>query len=103
MIPSVIASQVRFGLVDYLRATFPVETPFFRGILDRFFAEENQLFRGTYLRLRLPFQLRTVAPAKPTTAPLGNTSPTSDKSIRKTKKCLITLRIKEKSDYITPK
>ena len=64
MIPSVIASQVRFGLEDYLRATFPVESPFFRGIFDRFFAEENQLFRGPYLSLRLPFRLGTGATAE---------------------------------------
>ena len=57
MIPSVIASQIRFGLEDYLRATFPVETPFFQGMFDRFFEQGNQLFRGPYLNLKLPFRL----------------------------------------------
>lgn len=57
MIPSVIASQIRYGLEDYLRATFPVETPFFQGMFDRFFAQENQLFRGPFLNLKLPFRL----------------------------------------------
>ncbi|MGN0879031.1 MAG: DEAD/DEAH box helicase [Oligosphaeraceae bacterium] len=59
MIPSVLATQVRSGLEDYLRATFPVETPFFRGLLDRFFAERDRLFRGPYLSLKLPFRLGT--------------------------------------------
>ena len=57
MIPSVIASQIRYGLEDYLRATFPVETPFFQGMFDRFFEQGNQLFRGPYLNLKLPFRL----------------------------------------------
>lgn len=59
MIPSVLATHVRLGLEDYLRATFPVETPFFRGLLDRFFAERDRLFRGPYLSLKLPFRLGT--------------------------------------------
>lgn len=56
MLPSVLSSQIRQGIEDFLRTTFPVATPFFHGIIDRLIAQETELFRGPYLSLKLPFR-----------------------------------------------
>ncbi len=56
MIPSVIASQVRRGIEDFLRTTYPPEDPFFADLLEAFFREEGSLFRGPFLSLKLPFR-----------------------------------------------
>lgn len=56
MIPSVIASQVRRGIEDFIRTTYPPEDPFFENILENFFREPGSLFRGPFLSLRLPFR-----------------------------------------------
>ncbi len=55
MIPSVIAAQVRRGIEEFLRTTFPVTNPWFEGALDRMLARNGEVFRGPYLSLRLPF------------------------------------------------
>lgn len=56
MIPSVIASQVKRGIEDFLRTTYPPEDPFFENILENFFQEQGTLFRGPFLSLKLPFR-----------------------------------------------
>ena len=56
MIPSVLAQQVRQGVEDFLRTTFPTSTPYFAGMMERFLARDHELFQGPYLSLRLPFR-----------------------------------------------
>ena len=56
MIPSVLAHQVRQGVEDFLRTTFPVSTPFFHGMLDRLLEEDGSVFKGPYLSIQLPFR-----------------------------------------------
>ena len=56
MIPSVLAQQLRQGVEDFLRTTFPVSTPFFEGVLERLFSEDSPIFKGPYLSLQLPFR-----------------------------------------------
>ncbi|MCB0288743.1 MAG: DEAD/DEAH box helicase [Calditrichaeota bacterium] len=56
MLPSILSAQVRQGIEDFLRTTFPVTTPFFHEIFDRFLKTPEALFRGPYLSIRLPFQ-----------------------------------------------
>ncbi|NLZ61340.1 MAG: DEAD/DEAH box helicase, partial [Acholeplasmataceae bacterium] len=56
MIPSVIASQVRRGIEDFLRTTYPPEDSFFAELLEDFFREEGSLFRGPFFSLKLPFR-----------------------------------------------
>ena len=55
MIPSVIAEQVERGIKDFLRTTFPITNPFFEGCLDRLLDKKDQVFRGPFLGLKLPF------------------------------------------------
>ncbi len=56
MIPSVLSQQLRQGVEDFLRTTFPVSTPFFHGIIDRLQADSEGVFKGPYLSIQLPFK-----------------------------------------------
>ena len=55
MISSVLASQIKQGLEDFLKTTFPITTPFFHGMVERFLEEEGNLFKGPYISIKLPF------------------------------------------------
>src|ERR1039457_6141747 len=55
MIPSVLAEQVQRGVKDFLLTTFPITNPFFEGCLDRLLDKKDQVFRGPFLGLKLPF------------------------------------------------
>jgi hypothetical protein len=35
VLPSVLSSQVRRGIEDFLRSTFPMHTPYFDGVIER--------------------------------------------------------------------
>ena len=61
MIPSVLAQQLRQGVEDFLRTTFPISTPFFDGLIDRLLAEEGSVFKGPYLSMQLPFGMGPAA------------------------------------------
>src|SRR5438046_217626 len=56
MIPSVIGAQVRRGIEEFLRTTFPITNPFFDGTLDDLLSRPGEVFRGPYISLKLPFQ-----------------------------------------------
>jgi len=56
MIPSVISTQVRQGIEDFLRTTYPPAEPFFGDVLESLIAEQNGLFKGPYVTLKLPFR-----------------------------------------------
>jgi len=62
MIPSVLSSQIRRGVEDFLQTTFPPSNRFFHGLLDRLIAKEGGLFRGPYLSVKLPFRQGVVGP-----------------------------------------
>lgn len=56
MIPSILAQQVKQGVEDFLKTTFPVSTPFFRGMLERMLEADGEVFKGPYLSIRLPYR-----------------------------------------------
>jgi len=56
MIPSILAHHVEQGIKDFLRTTFPVATPFFSNILENFILKHENVFKGPYLDIQLPFQ-----------------------------------------------
>jgi DEAD/DEAH box helicase domain-containing protein len=62
MIPSILTSQIRRGVEDFLQTTFPPSNRFFHGMLDRLIAKEGGLFRGPYLSVKLPFRQGAVGP-----------------------------------------
>src|SRR5579862_3776995 len=55
MIPSVIGAQVRRGIVEFLRTTFPITNPYFDRALDELLERAGEVFRGPYITLKLPF------------------------------------------------
>ena len=68
MIPSVLGTQIRQSVEDFLQTTFPFTTPEFRGVLEDL---AKRAFQGPYVSLQLPFRTgqtgRTFFPE----APLG--------------------------------
>ena len=60
MIPSVLSSQIQKGIEDFLKTTFPVSTPFFNGVLERFLSEDGGVFKGPYLSIRLPYRTAAI-------------------------------------------
>ena len=56
MIPSIVATQVRNCVSDYLRTTFRPTTPGFEGLLERFIAKPDNIGRGPYVSIGLPFR-----------------------------------------------
>jgi len=62
MIPSVLSQQLRQGVEDFLRTTFPVATHHFNGILERLLAQEEGVFKGPYVSIQLPFRQGAAGP-----------------------------------------
>ena len=56
MIPSILSQQLKQGVTDFLRTTFPVSTPFFHGMIDRLLDGNGNIFKGPYLSIQLPFR-----------------------------------------------
>ena len=55
MRPLIVAGQVTQGVADSLRTAFPSTTPGFIGLLERFLAQRDNIFKGPYLTVPLPF------------------------------------------------
>lgn len=56
VIPSVISSQVRQGIEDFLRTTFPIHTRHFDGVIERLLdAQAQNIFKGPYVSVKLPY------------------------------------------------
>ncbi len=55
MIPSLVASQLQDGLVDYIQATLALDDDDFAQAFTTHLRGEEGLFRGPYVRLGLPF------------------------------------------------
>lgn len=57
LLPTRQAEQIQSGLLDYLTTTFALADPDARRALHEFLTEPTSgIFKGPYLRLRLPFQ-----------------------------------------------
>lgn len=56
MQPLIVAQQVTQGVSDFLRTAFPSTTPGFIGLLERFLADRDNIFKGPYLTVPLPFR-----------------------------------------------
>ncbi|MFZ3044326.1 MAG: DEAD/DEAH box helicase, partial [Desulfatirhabdiaceae bacterium] len=57
MIPSVLATQLKQGLKDYIGTTFPISTPGFQGCVQRFLDAPEMVFRAPYVSVQLPFRI----------------------------------------------
>src|SRR3954453_12712730 len=57
MLPSLVAEELRASLTSFLGTTFALADEDVRAELERFIAdEEHGVFRGPFVRLRLPFR-----------------------------------------------
>lgn len=57
MIPSLVVNEITDGLVEYLSTTFALSDDDVRVALERFLTDHaDGIFRGPYLRVRLPFE-----------------------------------------------
>ncbi|MHC5823581.1 MAG: DEAD/DEAH box helicase, partial [Nostoc sp.] len=56
MIPSVVASEVRASIEDFLKTEFRPASPGFEGLMQRFLATPEAVFKGPYLSVGLPFR-----------------------------------------------
>jgi len=59
--PSILATQLRRGVSDFLATTFPVTTPLFQRSVEDFLRRDDAIFKGPFLSLRLPF-LKSTSP-----------------------------------------
>lgn len=56
MIPSVVAEQLRRGLVDYVSATFPFANEPFKSSFADYLNKDKSLCLEPYTAIRLPFR-----------------------------------------------
>jgi DEAD/DEAH box helicase domain-containing protein len=56
MIPSVVDSQIKNCVADYLRTTFHPTTSGFENLIHHFLQTPNQYYRGPYINIGLPFR-----------------------------------------------
>jgi DEAD/DEAH box helicase domain-containing protein len=56
MLPSVVATQVRNCVADYLHTTFRPTTPGFESLMERFLAKQTNYCQGPYISIGLPFR-----------------------------------------------
>jgi DEAD/DEAH box helicase domain-containing protein len=55
LLPSVVASELEQVAADAIRTAFHPTTPGFAGLIDRFLADREQLLKGPYVSVALPF------------------------------------------------
>ena len=56
MLPTLVDRQLTQGLKSHLESQFPMATPHFAGLWDAFFRGSEQVVKGPYLQLELPFR-----------------------------------------------
>lgn len=56
MIPSILSSQLKRGLKDYIDTTFQITTPLFKNAVTELLEEPNKVFKEPYVSVKLPFR-----------------------------------------------
>lgn len=56
MQPLILSQQLTQGVADFLATTFPSITPGFEGLIERFLSKRDNIFKGPYITLPLPFR-----------------------------------------------
>ena len=56
MLPSIISSELEQAAKDSIRTSFNPTTHGFRNLIDRFLSKRENLFKGPYISLSLPFK-----------------------------------------------
>lgn len=56
MLPSILSREVKTGIRRFLESTFPCSTKLFEGSLQQLLDEPDEVFKGPYYSMRLPFK-----------------------------------------------
>ncbi len=56
MQPLIVAGELTQGVADFLKTAFPSTTPGFAGLVERFLEQPDNLIKGPYLTVSLPFR-----------------------------------------------
>lgn len=56
MLPSILSREVKTGIRRFLESTFPCSTKLFEGSLQRLLDEPDEVFKGPFYSMRLPFE-----------------------------------------------
>lgn len=59
MIPPLLANQIKSSINEFLTTEFSSSTPYFQELIKEFLAKEDNLFKGYYLSIGLPFRPAT--------------------------------------------
>lgn len=62
MLPSILAGQLKQGIKDYIRTTFPMTNEPFAGSLDAMFDGNDAVFHQPYVSVKLPFRKASAKP-----------------------------------------
>ncbi|MBT0110240.1 MULTISPECIES: DEAD/DEAH box helicase [Vibrio harveyi group] len=57
MLPSILSTQVVKGLQNYVRSAFTLNSAGFENTIDEFLAQEDNLIKGPYVSIALPFRV----------------------------------------------
>ena len=57
MLPSILARQLREGLSDYIKTTYPMTTPAFIGSIPNLLETKDSVFHDPYISIRLPYRV----------------------------------------------
>ncbi|MDR2388054.1 MAG: DEAD/DEAH box helicase, partial [Deltaproteobacteria bacterium] len=57
MLPSILARQIKEGLIEYIEAVYPLATPIFAKSFPRTLRERDFFFHEHYVSVKLPFRL----------------------------------------------
>ena len=57
MLPSILAKQLQEGLSDYIKTTFPMTTPSFKGSIPNLLGTKDSVFHEPYVSVRSPFRV----------------------------------------------
>ncbi|WP_333913426.1 DEAD/DEAH box helicase [Vibrio coralliirubri] len=57
MLPSILSTQVVKGLQNYVRSAFTLNSVGFENTIDEFLAQEDNLIKGPYVSIALPFRV----------------------------------------------
>ena len=56
MLPSILSREVKTGIRRFLESTFPCSTKLFEGSLQRLLDKPDEVFKGPFYSMRLPFE-----------------------------------------------
>jgi DEAD/DEAH box helicase domain-containing protein len=57
MLPSILAKQLKKGIGDYIKTTFPMTNEPFKGSVRNMLKQKGSVYHEPYVSVRLPFRV----------------------------------------------